>query len=236
MAREKLIFTSRLSKAETVAALIYLPVHLFLLPMLFSYLMTQGTIDETMANFLLYAIGFAYMLILLHGFLRRDFDPLCDHPFRMAKEIFLALCIMYLCNIAVSLLLSLALGGGSDNLNNDAIMDMGAQDWGMTSAMAVFLAPIAEECMFRAGIFGTLRRHNRIGAYIVAVLAFSLYHVWGYAVYDPSYLLYAVQYIPVSILLCYVYERCNSIWGSIFFHMLVNYVSINALKALEALL
>jgi membrane protease YdiL (CAAX protease family) len=45
-----------------------------------------------------------------------------------------------------------------------------------------------------------------------------------------------VQYIPVSILLCYVYERCNTVWGSIFFHMLVNYISINALKALEALL
>jgi membrane protease YdiL (CAAX protease family) len=219
-----------------VAALVYLPIHLFLLPLVLNYLLTLGMMDETMANLLLYAIGFAYMLILLHGFLRRDFDPLWEHPFKVLKEIFIALCIMYLCNLAVNLLLSLVLGGGGDNLNNDAIMDMGTQDWGKTSAMAVFLAPIVEECMFRAGIFGTLRRHSRIGAYIVAVLAFSLYHVWGYAVSDPSYLLYIVQYIPVSVLLCYVYERCNTIWGSIFFHMLVNYISINALKALEALL
>ena len=45
-----------------------------------------------------------------------------------------------------------------------------------------------------------------------------------------------IQYIPVSFLLCRVYERTNTIWSSIFFHMLVNWVSMNALKMLEALL
>ena len=48
--------------------------------------------------------------------------------------------------------------------------------------------------------------------------------------------IYMSPYVPVSLLLCRVYERTNSIWGSIFFHMLVNYIAMNALKALEALL
>ena len=90
--------------------------------------------------------------------------------------------------------------------------------------------------MFRAGIFGTLRRYSRWGAYLVATLAFSLYHVWSYALVDPVYWLYFIQYVPVSLLLCRVYERTNSIWGSIFFHMLVNYIAMNALKVLETLL
>ena len=71
---------------------------------------------------------------------------------------------------------------------------------------------------------------------MVATLAFSLYHVYGYAVMDSIYWLYLIQYLPVSILLCRAYERTNSIWCSIFFHMLVNWVSMNALKMLEALL
>ena len=90
--------------------------------------------------------------------------------------------------------------------------------------------------MFRAAIFGTLRRHNRKAAYIVATLAFSVYHVYGYAVQDSTYWLYILQYIPVSILLCRVYERTNTIWSSIFFHMLINWVSMNALQMLKELL
>ena len=49
------------------------------------------------------------------------------------------------------------------------------------------------------------------------------------------YLLYMLQYIPVSFLLCRCYERTESIWCSIFFHMLVNGVALNALSALESL-
>ena len=90
--------------------------------------------------------------------------------------------------------------------------------------------------MFRAGIFGTLRHYSRWGAYLVATLAFSFYHVWTYALVDPIYWLYFIQYVPVSLLLCRVYERTNSIWGSIFFHMMVNYIAMNALKVLETLL
>ena len=130
----------------------------------------------------------------------------------------------------------LVLGQSGENPNNAGLMDMAGRGWNQMSAMAVFMAPIVEECMFRAGIFGTLRRYSRWGAYLVATLAFSFYHVWSYALVDPIYWLYFIQYVPVSLLLCRVYERTNSIWGSIFFHMLVNYIAMNALKVLETLL
>ena len=57
-----------------------------------------------------------------------------------------------------------------------------------------------------------------------------------FALQDPVYWVYLLQYLPVSWLLCRCYERCNSIWGSIFFHMTVNAVSISALNALSELL
>lgn len=89
--------------------------------------------------------------------------------------------------------------------------------------------------MFRAGIFGYLRRRNRTAAYIVSTLVFSLYHVWAYAIADPVNWIYIIQYIPVSLLLARCYERTNSIWCSIFFHMIVNAISVQALSMLQEL-
>ena len=236
MARNRVEFTSRLSKKETVAALAYLPVHLVLLPLLLQQMINRGAMDDVAANLICYSVGVLYMLGLLFPFLRRDFDPLCDRPFYCLLEILENYGLMYLGNLAIAALMLLVLNQTNENPNNAGLMDMAGRGWNQMTAMAVFMAPIVEECMFRAGVFGTLRRHNRWAAYLTATLAFSFYHVWAYALVDPIYWLYFIQYVPVSLLLCRVYERTNSIWGSIFFHMLVNYIAMNALKVLETLL
>ena len=97
--------------------------------------------------------------------------------------------------------------------------------------MAVILAPIVEESLFRAGIFGLLRRKSRFLAYALSVLAFGLYHVWQNALYDPRQLIVLLQYIPSSLALAWAYERTDSIWSSIFLHMLTNAVSVLAVLA-----
>ena len=236
MARTPVNFTSRLSKKETVAVLAWLPVHLWLLPLLLQQMINRGAMDDVAANVICYSVGLLYMLGLLFPFLRRDFDPLCDRPGYCLLEILGNYGLMYLCNLVIAGLMTVVLGQSGENPNNAGLMEMAGRSWNQMSAMAVFMAPIVEECLFRAGIFGTLRHYKRWAAYLAATLAFSLYHVWAYALVDPIYWLYFIQYVPVSLLLCRVYERTNSIWGSIFFHMLVNYIAMNALKALEALL
>lgn len=236
MARNRVEFTSRLSKKETVAALAYLPVHLVLLPLLLQQMINRGAMDDVAANLICYSVGVLYMLGLLFPFLRRDFDPLCDRPFYCLLEILENYGLMYLGNLAIAALMLLVLNQTNENPNNAGLMDMAGRGWNQMTAMAVFMAPIVEECMFRAGVFGTLRRYNRWAAYLTATLVFSFYHVWAYALADPIYWLYFIQYVPVSLLLCRVYERTNSIWGSIFFHMLVNYIAMNALQMLEGLL
>ena len=236
MVKNPVEFTSRLTKKETAAVLAWLPVHLWLLPLLLQQMINRGAMDDVAANVICYTLGVLYMLGLLFPFLRRDFDPLCDRPVYCLLEILKNYVLTYLGNMAVGALMMLALGQIWENPNNAGLMDMADRGWNQMSTMAVFMAPIVEECMFRAGIFGTLRRYSRWGAYLVATLAFSFYHVWSYALVDPIYWLYFIQYVPVSLLLCRVYERTNSIWGSVFFHMLVNYIAMNALKALEALL
>lgn len=229
-------FTSRLSRGETIAALLYLPVHIALLPMALVLAGPSLGLNEVDLNLLSYIIGTGYMLLLLFKFLRRDFDPLLDRPGYCALEVITGYALMYIGNTVAAGLLMLVPGVAEINPNNSAVMEMASMAWGKVSAMAIFLAPIVEECMFRAGIFGTLRRYNRWAAYVASVLAFSVYHVYGYAMTNSMYWIYIVQYIPVSILLCRVYERTNTIWSSIFFHMLVNWMSMNTLKMLESLM
>ena len=229
MVKNPVEFTSRLTKKETAAVLAWLPVHLWLLPLLLQQMINRGAMDDVAANVICYTLGVLYMLGLLFPFLRRDFDPLCDRPVYCLLEILKNYVLTYLGNMAVGALMMLLLSQGGENPNNAGLMDMADRGWNQMSTMAVFMAPIVEECMFRAGIFGTLRHYKRWAAYLVATLAFSFYHVWTYALVDPIYWLYFIQYVPVYLLLCRVYERTNSIWGSIFFHMLVNYIAMYAL-------
>ena len=99
-------------------------------------------------------------------------------------------------------------------------------------AVIIFFGPVVEEMLFRAGIFGLLRQRNRRAAYIVSALCFAVTHVAPYAEGSPMYWLYLFQYIPAALLLARCYERSNSIWCSIFFHMLNNGVALSAMNRL----
>lgn len=229
-------FTSRLSKGETIAALVWIPVHIAILPWLLGFVCRSGRMDVSEGNLVLYATGAVYMLALLGRFLRRDFDPLCERPFFCLLQVagsYIATIFFNALFIAVLLLLS-----GKDavlNPNNEAITGLATDSPGIIKATGIFLAPIVEELMFRAGLFGAVRRKNRILAYIVSMLAFGIYHVWSYIPQNPLYLLFIIQYLPASWLLCRCYERTNTIWTPIFLHMLINAVSMTAIERLASI-
>ena len=224
-------FTSALSKKQAIAVLIWLPVHCLLLPFLFSIAINMNLIGDLAANVLIYAIGAVYMLLVLRRFLRRDFDAFCDRPLRVLLLVFGAYWASVFGDSLIALLLqSLSVSGS--NLNNDAVIDMAKANLSQTAAMAVLLAPIVEEALFRAGIFGLLRRKSRVLAYLSSALLFGLYHVWSGAIFDPIQLVFTLQYLPSSLALAWVYERTDSIWSSIFLHMLTNLISVLAFASL----
>ena len=229
-------FTSRLTRGELIAALIYLPLHVWLIPLLLYSLPETKMLSDITVNVIVYITGAVYMIVLLGRFLRRDFDPLCDHFRYCIFQIVICYGMMLAFNMILSMVLMLILPADSANPNNTAVMEMAGMEYGKTAALAIFLAPLVEEPVFRGAVFGTLQPRNRVLAYAASMILFSLYHVWGYALQDPIYWIYLLQYLPVSWLLCRCYERCNTIWGSIFFHMLVNAVSVSALNALSNLL
>jgi len=223
-------FTSALKKSETILVLGYLPVHLLLLQLGFGLLAEKELVPLPLADLLYYLTGFVFMVLAAFRFLRRDFDALIDAPFPCLREILRSYLMMLCFNFLLGLLFLLL--PETENPNNAAVMEAAALDMRAVKAAVIFLAPVVEEMMFRAGIFGLLRRKNRRAAYLVSALCFSLYHVVPYAVLDPMSWLFLLQYIPASLLLARCYERCNSIWGSVFFHMLINAVSFSALSVM----
>jgi len=154
--------------------------------------------------------------------------------YRHLGEIAKAYGTLLLCNLVINLAL-LAIER-TDNPNNAAIFSMAGENLRRTAAVAVFLAPLVEEPMFRGGVFGLLRRYNRIAAYGASMLLFAVYHVWSFAASDPTAWLYVLQYLPAGFLLARVYEKTISIWTGIFLHMTVNGVSMLLVSALGAYL
>lgn len=229
-------FISAQSKWESILAVGYLPVHLVLAPIALNALLRAAGVSAMWLNFAVYAVGFVFMLITQRRFLRRDFDTLCDNFLGCIAQVLSCYVAMLCFNMVVSSVLVLILGGDNvSNPNNESVVELSRMSYGPTAALAIFMAPILEELIFRAGIFGTLRRRSRTAAYIVGVLVFSLYHVWSFALEDPRYLIYIIQYLPISYLLCRCYERSSTIWTPIFLHMTVNAVSISVLGKLGTL-
>ena len=220
MERENLT-PSRMSRWETAAALLWLPIHILLLPLALAWL--RPGMRGVDLNFWVYAIGAAALTLLCARFLRQDFDPLWERPGRILLQIALGYGLILLAGELVGLLLYFFLP--ASNPNNAAVMALAAQDQGKIGAMSIFLAPLVAELMFRGGVFGLLRRRSRILAYGVSILLFSLYHTWQYALAEPLYWLYLLQYVPASYALCRCYEKTESIWTPMLLHMLNNGVS-----------
>lgn len=218
-------YVSRLSKKQALGIFLWIPVHMLLLPFLLSLPIAQRHLSPLRANFLIYALGAAYMVLILRRFLRRDFDVLCDRPLLVLLAVFCGYWLSRFGEWLVWLLYD-ALSVSGTGSNNEAVVELLKAHLGPAAAMTIFLAPAVEESIFRAGIFGQLRHKSRLLAYLVSVAAFAFYHVWQFVFTDPSQLVYALQYVPAALVLAVVYDCTESIWASLLLHMVTNAVGV----------
>lgn len=215
--------TEYLKKSEFWGAMILLSLHVILFPVVLNLvvLFFPDAFSLATMNLLYYVVSAVLSFVFLGGFLRRSFDTLLDNTFRCVSSFALGWVLYFVLAFVAGFILQ-ALSLNDLNPNEETIGQLLEQQRNYIVVMTVFLAPIVEECIFRGGLFCGLHRKNRFLAYAVSIAAFSLYHVWQYALIDPKYLLFALQYIPASFVLCWVYERSGSIWTSILFHMSFN--------------
>ena len=222
-------FIPDLTKSEAVLGWIYLLVHVLVLPVLLNFMpwfWPWALPSATMLNVGYYAVGLLFAAVFFRKLLRREFDRLCDNFLGCVSGFAMAFFLWYILMMLVQLLF-MALGTDIPTNPNDATIDTLTQtERGPTMVMAVFMAPVLEELMFRGVVFQSIRKKHRILAYVVSITLFALYHIWQYAVVemDATILLYALQYIPITLAITWAYERSGSLWTAIFFHMLNNFL------------
>ena len=234
MNKIKYPFEHRMSRGQVIFGLIYLPIHVVLLPLFMPVLMMNaGVTDLAAINVAYYAVSLVVVAGVFLSFLRAEFDPLVERIGHCIITFLMALGLDYILSLAVNSVL-LTITQGVDNPNDGAVAEMALVSGGAMRAVAVFMAPIVEEVLFRGVIFGGVRPVNRVLAYVLSILIFSVYHVWQYVMAsgDISLMIYVLQYVPVSFALAWAYERSGSIWVPIGFHMMINAMSLAAEKLL----
>ena len=222
-------FTPDCTKKEVAIGLFWLVMHMFVCPLLINQ-MPQDT-DPITVNGLYYGVSLAVTLTFGMSLLRREFDHLMDRTFHCVKSFFAAYFFWYALSLAM--VAALTALEWSQDLPNDMAMDVLAQEnYRVTLTISVIAAPILEEILFRGILFQSIRTHSRLWAYVASIGVFGLYHVWqfAYLYHDWTYLLYALQYIPITLALTWSYEHSGSLWVPIFFHASNNYMAMQVLQ------
>ena len=118
------------------------------------------------------------------------------------------------------------------NRNNGSIALMAEKSYFWTVFGTVFLVPVAEECMFRAGVFGSIYRKKPWFAYLFSTILFSLVHIDGFfGIADGQVLFLSfLQHLPAGVVLATAYDISGSIFAPIFIHMAVNALGMLALR------
>lgn len=108
---------------------------------------------------------------------------------------------------------------------NPAIEDYQGEHYmaaGATWAVVVLLRPAVEEILYRGLVFGALRKRNRVLAYAVSAGLFALASVWQYALGvegAPGHLLLVLQYLPLGLVECWVYDVSGSVYTPMLLRM-----------------
>ena len=215
-----------LTKAERIAGWIYLPFYLLLMEVCLYY----GTsflgieLTDTQYSGVWFALNLIATLLIFHKFLLRSFRAI--RFWRLLQAIGLGAVFYYGGNFIMSTVYAL-LDLQVISFNDETIDQLAQSSFWLVTVCSVVVAPIVEETLARGLIFGTIRRHSRVVAYLLSTLFFCAIHVVAYI---PSQglipvLLAASLYLPAGFTLAWAYERANTIWAPIMLHILINSLS-----------
>ncbi len=186
---------------------------------------------ETLPYLLLYFLGNVLMLckvlLVKREELSNGIGRAFRRPFRNFAYILLCNLLVYLINVPLALLMQKI---GVTNQNQMEIFGIFGQSraWQFVVIfLALIFAPVVEETVFRGIIFARLRQRGRLIAYAASMTLFSLVH--GLAAIlsgKPRDMLAIMVYLPLSFMLCRLYEKKRNILASMGLHFLNNGIAV----------
>ena len=217
----------KMTKTQLALGLIWLLVDILVLPLIMPLFNTFTNLGLNFAELsaIHTGIDFIFLLCIMFNFLRLEFYAMLDRKRVLFIILIAGWMINYVFSLGSDILMELLLPGRYVGNPNDALInEYMLQNKGAIIASAVFMGPVVEEILYRGCVFAPLRRKSRLLAYVVSTALFSLAHVWQFAfvMQDLNLLIFAIAYIPASFALAWCYEASDSLWTSIFLHMLMN--------------
>lgn len=183
--------------------------------------------SDALVNFLYHLLSFLGVFLILRQYLLDSFRWAVVHWKRCALICVLALAVYYAAAWAVTEAI-LRLEPAFANQNDETILRLRQEGLVLTAGFTIFLAPLAEESLFRGLLFSRILPKSRLGAYALSAVCFGLIHVMGYlGTCTPLQLLLSlVQYLPAGLILAWSFEASGTIAAPILIHMIINAISM----------
>ncbi len=226
-------FSSYLTKAQSLAGWCFFPVQLILFPLLLSLINTLLPIalNAAILNFIYFSINFVCAVVIFRSYLMQQWKKLAASPWRVLRYAIWGFLLYYAATMVIGILIQVGYPH-FQNPNDNSVAVLAGENYTLIAIGTVFLVPPVEELLYRALLFGTVRRYSRIGAYCVNILVFAAIHVISYIGTTDilSLILSLVQYVPAGLFLCWAYEHSDSIFAPMLMHITINQIGISMMR------
>lgn len=223
----------KLTSNECVIGAIYYVLQLLIIPALLMVgnMLLPKPLSEAGINFAFFAINFIAVILIFRKFLRAQLRIAMAQPWRTLRFAGIGLIIYFL---GTSLVTTAATGIRPEfaNINDQSIMLMVKDHFGLMVTGTVILVPLAEEAFYRGLIFRQLFDRSAVLAYGISMAVFSIIHIAGYVGMTDALTLVLCffQYLPAGFALAWCYHRTGSIFTSVLLHMTVNQIGMLAMR------
>ena len=230
--KSKTLYIS-MSRIEKIFGFLYMAFALLALPEVLQYVNSQlaEPANEATLNFVFYAVNFLFLSIIFSRFLHASLVAAWRDFWNFIQAVVLGYVAYFAAHKVIEFVLGYLIPGFT-NINDAAIAAMAESNYTLMLIGVVFLAPMAEEMLYRGLIFRNLCQSSKVAAYLLSMIAFAAIHVIGYLGSEDltRLVICFVQYLPAGLCLAWTYSKADNIFAPMVVHAIVNAVAIGALR------
>lgn len=219
-------------KKNFLVVILYFSSMFFIFPLIY-YIFLKNKIKYE--NFLVYQhfIIFFIIFLLTKNFLYNEFIKFKTNLKANINKIFYGYGLLFLGSIVLSLIYGFILKYYNiefkDSSNQELIIEIAHYSPIYIFMLTVIFAPFSEEIVFRLGIFKSLKKYNRILAYLISILIFSIIHILPEVFVSKNVVLTFMQFLTYlwpTIIITFNYDKNDNIIIPIGIHVFNNLMGI----------
>ena len=226
-------FSSYLTRTEAIAGWCFLPVQTLLFPPLLNFLNTllPVPLDNAKLNFVYFCMNFLCAGVIFRRYLLQQWKKLTAAPWRVLRYAIWGFLLYYAATMLLGFVIQF-IYPDFHNPNDNTVAVLVKENYTLIAIGTILLAPPVEELLYRALLFGSVRRYHRIGAYCASILVFAGIHVVSYIGTADTFslLLSLLQYLPAGFCLCWAYEKSDSIFAPMLMHIAINQIGMSIMR------